>query len=306
MLWVIDNDTLKETPLESYQSDCADRFLCVIEFDELDSVARQLSLNIRMIYRFCETEVSRLESHDGVDMISLYVPSDVDQLNCPEHVFIYHNSNLLVFIGGKNNAVADALGELLKGEIKPLSFGRILFAFFDRLTFDDTPVIEQLEKETSVIEEELLNSHENDMLRDIMRLRKRTLVLKQYYEQLVEIVEAVVRNENGLLDQHAVRYFGRLTVRVDRLYRNVLNLREYGSQLREAYQTQIDISLNSVMKVFTVVTSIFLPLTLLVGWYGMNLKMPEYNWEYGYLLVGIFAVVLVVVTIMILKRRKWF
>ena len=60
------------------------------------------------------------------------------------------------------------------------------------------------------------------------------------------------------------------------------NLREYVTQVREAYQAQIDINLNKIMKFFTVVTSIFLPLTLIVGWYGMNLKIPEFNWAYGY------------------------
>ena len=71
----------------------------------------------------------------------------------------------------------------------------------------------------------------------------------------------------------------------------VLNLRDYVTQVREAYQAQIDINLNKVMKIFTVITSIFLPLTLIVGWYGMNLKMPEYSWVYGYpFVIGLIVV----------------
>jgi magnesium transporter len=262
---------------------------------------------MKTVDRFWQTEVSRFECHDGADLISLYVPKDADQLECPEHVFLYHKGNLLLFAqDGDNDAVAATREELQKGEVTPATFGRILFTFFDRLTYDDTPVIEQLEKETSAIEEELVSAYDVDTQQDIMCLRKKTLVLKQYYEQLVEIVEAIVRSENSLFEPHELRLFTMLEARVDRLCRSVLNLREYGSQLREAYQAQIDISLNRVMKVFTVVTSIFLPLTLLVGWYGMNLNMPEYRWEHGYLFVGGFAVVLLAVTIYFLKKRKWF
>jgi magnesium transporter len=59
------------------------------------------------------------------------------------------------------------------------------------------------------------------------------------------------------------------------------------------------------MKIFTVITSIFLPLTLLVGWYGMNLQMPEFNWPFGYPFVILLSVIVVIVSIVIFKRRKW-
>ena len=68
---------------------------------------------------------------------------------------------------------------------------------------------------------------------------------------------------------------------------SVLNLRDYLSQVREAYQSQIDINLNNVMKIFTVITAIFLPLSLIAGWYGMNFNMPEYQSPYGLSLIHI-------------------
>ena len=70
--------------------------------------------------------------------------------------------------------------------------------------------------------------------------------------------------------------------------------------------TEVDISLNTTMKIFTVVTTIFLPLTLIVGWYGMNLKMPEYGWKYGYLFVGLLSLTCIAGIIIFFKRKKWF
>lgn len=83
-------------------------------------------------------------------------------------------------------------------------------------------------------------------------------------------------------------------------------LREYAMQVSGEYQSQVDIAQNRVMQLLTIVTTIFLPLSLIVGWYGMNFDMPELNWEYGYPVVIVLAVVIVAVLIRYFKRKKWF
>lgn len=81
-------------------------------------------------------------------------------------------------------------------------------------------------------------------------------------------------------------------------------MREYAMEIWEIYQSQISIRQNDIMKILTIVTTIFLPLSLLAGWYGMNFEyMPELHWRYGY--VGVLvAAVLIVTFSMILFRRK--
>ena len=96
------------------------------------------------------------------------------------------------------------------------------------------------------------------------------------------------------------------TNRINRLYQGVNNLRDYVTQVREAYQAQVDINQNTLMKLFTVVTTIFLPLTLIVGWYGMNFNMPEYGWSYGYPIVIAISISIVVLCIVWFKKNKWF
>ena len=93
---------------------------------------------------------------------------------------------------------------------------------------------------------------------------------------------------------------------MDYLLNSVMHLREYITQVREAYQAQIDIEQNQIMKVFTVMTSIFLPLTLIVGWYGMNLQMPEFSWSFGYPFVIILSVSVILASVIIFKVKRWF
>ena len=78
------------------------------------------------------------------------------------------------------------------------------------------------------------------------------------------------------------------------------------AHLREAYQSQLSIRQNDLMKVFTVITAVFLPLTLLTGWYGMNFAyMPELRWRYGYPVMIVLGAVIVAGLIYWFKRKKW-
>ena len=82
---------------------------------------------------------------------------------------------------------------------------------------------------------------------------------------------------------------------------------EYVLQIRDIHQSRISSQQNKVMQLLTIVTTIFMPLTLIAGWYGMNFRnMPELKLPYGYLAVGILAAVTVIIEIIFFKRKKWF
>ena len=167
-------------------------------------------------------------------------------------------------------------------------------------------LFDSIEKEIMDLEQALIATGKRDCVSEIISLRKRLMVLKKYYEQFLNVLDILVENENGIFDGKTLRSFKMLYRRTERRFQNVLNLREYVTQVRESYEAEVDISLNTTMKIFTVVTTIFLPLTLIVGWYGMNLKMPEYGWKYGYLFVGLLSLTCIAGIIIFFKRKKWF
>ena len=93
---------------------------------------------------------------------------------------------------------------------------------------------------------------------------------------------------------------------MERYLNAVQSLRESVAQLREAYQSQLSIQQNDLMKIFTVVTAVFLPLSLLAGWYGMNFaNMPELQWKYGYPSVILVSVGIVAALVLYFKKKKW-
>ena len=85
-----------------------------------------------------------------------------------------------------------------------------------------------------------------------------------------------------------------------------MSLRDYTMQLRDLYKAHLDLKQNRIMTVLTVVTTIFMPLTLIVGWYGMNFRyMPELEWQWSYPVVIAASVVIVVVSLIFFKLKKW-
>ena len=177
--------------------------------------------------------------------------------------------------------------------------------FFSHLFKDNPADLDELEDRITQTDDDILLNYKKSHLKDIIDFRRELLGLKRYYEQFVTIFEDAADNENGLFGRDAVRRLNILANRARRLVADIVTMQDRISQMREAYQAQIDIEQNQIMKVFTTVTVIFLPLTLLVGWYGMNLQMPEYHWPLSYPVVIIASVLVGVGLYFYFKRKKW-
>ena len=281
------------------------QYLWIIGADSLMAASAALSLGETLTREIQTGDASKFESHEGFDFITLHIPADLYAEGKSQRVCIYLKKNMVAFFCDQDVVLEKMIYDLETEPQKNMTLAKMIHQYFDRVTFDDSLTLKRIEQEISAMEETLGESKKNDF-HLFTDYRKMLLELKVYYEQLLEIFEAIEQNENGLIGLTELRYFRILSGRANRLYNGVVNLRDYVTQVREAYQTQMDINLNSVMKVFTVITSIFFPLTLIVGWYGMNLRMPEFGWRYGSLFVICLSAATAIATLLYFKRNKWF
>ena len=305
MIYSLSNNTIIEDSIENSSTNSDKQFICHITFDELKKMSDTLEVNERVLYECFHGRTSKFESYEGFEYIYLKIPNLNDILKPSKKICIFFTKKMLTFICNEKSVVNDILSDAMSGELKFLSLSKFLHVFFDKLTSEDTYYIENLEQEISELEEGLITSKDDNYLNKIIVLRKKLLKLKRYYERLLNIAELIEENENGLIDKKTIKYFKMFTNRANRLCQSINNLRDYVTQVREAYQAQVDINQNQLMKLFTVVTTIFLPLTLIVGWYGMNFNMPEYGWTYGYSFVIIVSICIIAACIVWFKKKKW-
>ena len=187
------------------------------------------------------------------------------------------------------------------------SLERFLYDFLEQIVKDDLALMTRLELEMDAMEQAVLEDHEDALpIGRLNEIRMEIRDLQNHYEQLLDLAEELEENENGFFQQENLRYFRQFLSRVERLRDMATALRDYNIQIHDLYATQVDVRQNRIMTILTVITSIFLPLTLIAGWYGMNFRyMPELNWPWSYPVVIAVCIVIVVVCLVYFKKKKW-
>lgn len=222
--------------------------------------------------------------------------------------FIKRNLFLIVDIEDRDRSTINALEQAIERMThrRIVTLEKVIYVFLSRLIGADSALLERIERQIAELEGRVQDNETDGMNEDLSRLRHELLVLRNYYEHLANMGEDLMENENGLFEETALRYFAMFTDRVTRLSNNVQMLRDYAAQVREAYQVQMDYNINNIMKVFTVVTAVFLPLTLVTGWYGMNFSfMPELEWRYGYAVVILLCLAIAGGCLLLFRKKKW-
>ena len=176
-----------------------------------------------------------------------------------------------------------------------------LYNFIGQFMSRDLELLGRYERRIMHMEENVADGKTEGFQNEIGPIRRELLTLRGYYDELMDMGKDLEENENGFFARKQLKYFGTIADRADRLMGRTAYLLEYAQQVRDAYQTQADAVQNKNMQFLTVVSTIFFPLTLITGWYGMNFQnMPELRQGYP----GVILLSLVVVAGCILFFKK--
>lgn len=180
---------------------------------------------------------------------------------------------------------------------------RFLYNFISQILSYGSDILETYEQVMIKMEEQVMLRSLNSFNARLMPLRKNLLELLCYYEQMENVIKELKENENDYFTKEFLRYFRNLEDRAERMEKKTSKLLEQSKQIRDVYQTQMEVHQNQTMQFLTIVSTIFLPLTLLTGWYGMNfVHMPEL--EYGYPYVILAAAAIIIICILFFKKKK--
>ena len=250
--------------------------------------------------RYCKAEIFR-------DCIlgTMRIPQKSEQRN-PLMAFGFYMTEEELFLIEETGDLKRWL-EKQSDRLKNLeSPDQLFLQLLEQMVESDVLYLSHFEKEMENMEDTLLHGIPKDFYPSLTRMRQKLSELNAYYEQLTAIGDLIQSYDESLLIKNTEQW-GRYVLRIERLQNHVHLLRENILQLRELYQSQQDAQQNKIMCILTIVTTLFLPLTLLTGLYGMNFAyMPELHWKYGYPAVIIAAIVIVAIEIMYFKKKKFF
>ena len=215
---------------------------------------------------------------------------------------------VLSFQEGKEGDVFDPLRERLrtgKGRIRKMGADYLVYAMMDSIIDNYFVVIENLGEEIEVIEEKLVTDPGPDTLRSIHKLKRDMIYLRKSVWPLREVIGSLERGESPLVTKSTGIYLRDVYDHTIQVIDTVETFRDMLSGMLDIYLSSVSNRLNAVMKVLTVIATIFMPLTFIVGLYGMNFKyMPELEWHWGYpAVIGVMVIIAAWMLVMF-KRKK--
>lgn len=242
-------------------------------------------------------------------LLSLTLIDHEDETKNEQIVMIIYEDYSLLFYDDTLSTAAKHIQHIndVFGQIVEISTPNLLvpYALIRHDLLTDRSFLRSVEN--SALELELsFASAPKDPQNTILKLRKTISNYKHYYLSLIDLFEDMTEDYEELLSKDADQNYRRLTNKLDRLYKYSAMLGEYISQVNDRYQAQLDLNLNKIMKTFTIISAIFLPLTLIVGWYGMNFEgMPELSFKHGYLYVICLSLSILTGSLFYIRKRNF-
>ncbi|HEX6826379.1 MAG TPA: magnesium/cobalt transporter CorA, partial [Nitrospiraceae bacterium] len=193
-----------------------------------------------------------------------------------------------------------------KGRLRQSGADYLLYALVDAIVDQYFAVLEVLGEKIEVLQELVVSDPKPETLHQVHALKRQLLFLRRAVWPLREATNNLSRSECPFLQEPTKVFFRDVYDHVVQIVDTIETLREMVSACLDIYLSTISYRLNAVMKVLTIITTIFMPLTFIVGIYGMNFEhMPELKWEWGYPLV--LGVMLAIAFAMLgfFKLKKW-
>jgi magnesium transporter len=193
------------------------------------------------------------------------------------------------------------------GNIRRKGEDYLLYTLLDYIVDQYFEVLEEINTRIEQIEEEIIRHARKSTLQKLMDLKRELITLRKNIWPMREMLITLQRNEVEFFESENSPFLRDLMDHVIRTHESTESYREILTSLTDMYYNQVSNQMNEVMKTLTVISSIFIPLTFIVGVYGMNFKhMPELEWPNGYYLTLEGMAVITIGMLVYFWRKKWF
>lgn len=255
-------------------------------------------------------QLSKIEIFSGYTLVITRLPSTINSLNPVtfEQISFILKENLLITFQENHNLLIDQMATYLQYFINKklkLDNAHLLYFVLDMIIDEHLAIVEQKGENLEALEEKVMQMQEDIEFNSIYLLKRDMLHLRKNIMGLHNIITLLLYEHKAILPQLAPIYLRDLLDHAKRIIEVIDIHRELGKNIIDIYISSINTKSNETMRLLTVYTAIFIPLTFVTGFYGMNFPIPELEWKYGYFFaIGLIAVIAVSLLVYF-RRKKW-
>ena len=243
-------------------------------------------------------------------VLKMLYGSDPKRLVETEQVSLILGSNFVIsFQEGTEGDVFDPVRERIrsgKGLIRKMGSDYLAYCLVDTIVDNYFLILENLGEKIELLEEELVVHPTTTTIQEIQKFKNEMILVRRVVWPLREVISGLGRKESPLIKETTEIYLRDVYDHTVQVMDTIEVYREMLSGMLDIYLSSVSNRLNSVMKVLTIIATIFMPLTFIAGIYGMNFKyMPELEWRWGYPAVWIIVVIIGISMMIYFKKKKW-
>lgn len=251
----------------------------------------------------------KIDFHEQHAFLILNLPHLIEDDIVLEQVSVFvGNGHLLSFCSG-DGAAFEPIRQRLRqgfGRIRARGVDYLLYALVDVVIDSAFPLLEDIGEQIEELEDRVLENPDKAILHTLHQLKRDLLLLRRALWPQREVISRLIQHDAELVNATMRPYFSDCYDHAVQIIDLIETYREMLSGMLDIYLSSLSNRMNDIMRVLTVVGTIFIPLTFIVGVYGMNFRvMPELEWEYGYFIIWGVMLALAIGMLAAFKWRKW-
>ena len=280
----------------------------------VEQIAQQFNLHYLITEDILSTaqrpKTDEINNHIFCVLNMLYYNAEKASIETEQISIVLGSNYVITFQEDAHRDVFNALRERLKiatSKIRQSNADYLCYSLIDMIVDHYFIVMEQLGDKIEILEEEIIRLPNTRSLAKINQVRKELIVLKRNIAPVRELVNGFVKCDSSLIDERNIKYFKDIYDHIVQANELVENYRDVMVTLQDLYINQVNLKMNEVMKVMTIVTCLLAPATVIGGIFGMNFeRIPYLHNQYGFFIAVSLMILIPIWMIWVFKKRGWF
>jgi magnesium transporter len=282
------------------------------QVDIIEKIGKNFDFHPLLLEDILNTEqrpkIEDFETHIYLVLKMLYYNDKTNEINS-EQVSIIFGQNFVISFQEKEGDVFNPIRERIrtgKGRIRKMGADYLAYSLIDAIVDSYFIILEKLGENIEDVEETMIANPTPETLHAIHRLKRKMISLRKSVWPLREVVSALERSDSSLIQDSTRIYLKDVYDHTIQVIDTVETFRDVLSGMLDVYLSSISNKMNEIMKVLTIIATIFIPLTFIAGVYGMNFEfMPELKWQWGYPVIWFVMLTIGISMVFYFRKKKW-